>query len=405
MEKPVISISQQGLNPQNQLSDWMMSYQLSEEQKMIRAMVQDFAREVILPTAAERDRTGEFPVENLKKMGDLGLLGMNIPPEYYGAGVDTISYSLALQEVAYACAATAVVMSVHNSVACGPIYLFGSDYLKETYLRSLASGQKIGSFALTEPGAGSDPVSQKAKAVRDGDSYVINGTKVFITTGKNSNLTVVIAYTDKEKRHRGLSAFVVDKGTPGFSVGKEEEKMGLRCSDTVELIFEDCRVPAENLLGQEGDGFVIAMASLDGGRIGIASQSVGLAQACLDAAISYARERIQFGRPISQFQGIRWMIADMATQIEAARLMTFNAAAMKDRGENVTAAASMAKVFASEMANKVAYNALQIHGGYGYSKEFPVERYYRDARVFTIYEGTSEIQRRVIANYVIGRQI
>ncbi|MBL7226025.1 MAG: acyl-CoA dehydrogenase [Desulfobacteraceae bacterium] len=380
-----------------------MAYQLNEEQRMIRAMVRDFARETVMPTAAERDRTGEFPAENLKKMGELGLMGMNVPPEYNGAGVDTVSYSLAMQEIAYACASTAVVMSVHNSVACGPIYLFGSDYLKENYLKTLASGEKIGSFALTEPGAGSDPVSQKARAVKDGDSYVINGTKMFITTGKNSDVTVVTAYTDKEKRHRGISAFVVEKGTPGFSVGKEEKKMGLRASDTVELIFEDCRVPAENLLGEEGDGFRIAMASLDGGRIGIASQSVGVAQAALDAAVSYAKERVQFGKTISQFQGIRWMIADMATQIEAARLLTFNAAAMRDRGENFSLAASMAKVFASEMANKVAYKALQIHGGYGYIQDFPVERYYRDVRVFTIYEGTSEIQRKVIANYVIGK--
>jgi len=380
-----------------------MAYQLNEEQRMIRAMVRDFARDTLLPTAAERDRSGEFPSENLKKMGELGLMGMNVPPEYNGAGVDTVSYSLALQEIAYACASTAVVMSVHNSVACGPIYLFGSDYLKEHYLKVLAAGEKIGSFALTEPGAGSDPVSQKSRAVRDGGSYVINGAKMFITTGKNSDVTVVTAYTDREKRHRGISAFVVDKGTPGFSVGKEEQKMGLRASDTVELMFEDCRVPAENLVGEEGDGFRIAMASLDGGRIGIASQSVGLAQAALDAAVGYARERVQFGKTISQFQGIRWMIADMATQIEAARLLTFNAAAMRDRGENFSAAASMAKVFASEMANKVAYTALQIHGGYGYIQEFPVERYYRDARVFTIYEGTSEIQRRVIANHVIGK--
>jgi alkylation response protein AidB-like acyl-CoA dehydrogenase len=380
-----------------------MGYQLTEEQKMIQAMVRDFAREVILPTAAERDRTGEFPAEHLKQMGELGIMGMNVPPEYNGAGVDTVSYSLAMQEVAYACASTAVIMSVHNSVACGPIYLFGSDYLKETYLKPLATGEKIGSFALTEPGAGSDPSSQKAKAIRDGDTYIINGNKMFITSGKNSDLTVVTAFTDREKKHRGISAFVVEKGTPGFSPGKEENKMGLRASDTVELIFEDCRIPAENLLGQEGDGFIIAMTSLDGGRIGIASQSVGLAQACLDAGISYAKERIQFGRPISQFQGIRWMIADMATQIEAARLLTFNAAAMKDRGENFTQAASMAKLFASEMANKVAYQALQIHGGYGYIKEYPVERYYRDARVLTIYEGTSEIQRKVIANHVIGR--
>jgi len=380
-----------------------MAYQLNEEQRMIRAMVRDFARDTILPTAAERDQTCEFPAENIKKMGELGLMGMNVPPEYNGAGVDTVSYSLALQEIAYACASTAVVMSVHNSVACGPVYLFGSDFLKENYLKSLASGEKIGSFALTEAGAGSDPASQRSRAVRDGDTYVINGAKMFISTGKNSDVTVVTAYTDRDKRHRGISAFVVEKGTPGFFVGKEEKKMGLRASDTAELIFEDCRVPSENLLGEEGDGFRIAMASLDGGRIGIASQSVGLAQAALDAAVSYAKERVQFGKTISQYQGIRWMIADMATQIEAARLLTFNAAAMRDRGEGFSAAASMAKVFASEMANKVAYKALQIHGGYGYIQEFPVERYYRDARVFTIYEGTSEIQRIVIANHVIGK--
>ena len=380
-----------------------MAYQLTEEQQMIQAMVREFAREVVLPTAAERDRTEEFPADNLKKMAELGLMGMTVPPEYNGAGADTVSYSVALQEIGYACAATAVIMSVHNSVACGPVYLFGSEYLKETYLKPLAAGEKIGSFALTETGAGSDPAGQKTKAVRDGDSYVINGTKMFITTGKNSDLTVVTAYTDREKKHHGISAFVVEKGTPGFHVGKEEDKMGLRGSDTVELIFEDCRVPEENLLGNEGDGFVIAMASLDGGRIGIASQSVGLGQACLDAAVNYAKERVQFNKPISQFQGIRWMIADMATQIEAARLLTFNAAAMKDREENFSAAASMAKVFASEMANKVAYQALQIHGGYGYIKEFPVERFYRDARVLTIYEGTSEIQRIVVANHVIGK--
>ena len=380
-----------------------MAYQLNEEQRMIRAMVREFARETVLPTAAERDLTGEFPAENLKKMGELGLLGMNAPVAYNGAGVDTVSYCLALREIAYACASTAVIMSVHNSVACGPINLFGSDYLKEKYLKKLATGEMLGSFALTEPGAGSDPVSQKTKAVKDGDSYVINGNKMFITTGKNSHLTVATAYTDPDKKHRGISAFVVEKGTPGFFVGKEEKKMGLRASDTVELIFEDCRVPAENLLGREGDGFLIAMTSLDGGRIGISSQSLGVAQACLDAAVGYAKERVQFGKTISQFQGLRWMIADMATEIEAAKLLTFNAAAMRDRGENYSAAASMAKVFASEMANRVAYRALQIHGGYGYMQEYPVERYYRDARVFTLYEGTSEIQRTVIAKHVIGK--
>lgn len=381
-----------------------MAYQLTEEQKMIQAMVRDFAQRELLPKASERDKTGEFPAENLKQMGELGLMGMNIPCDHGGAGVDTVSYSVALQEIAYACASTAVIMSVHNSVACGPIYLFGSDYLKKNYLGPLATGKKIGSFALTEAGAGSDPASQQTTAVWDGESYVIRGRKMFITSGKNSDLTVVTAYTDKSRRQHGISAFVVEKGTPGFYVGKEEEKMGLRASDTVELIFEDCRVPRENLLGAEGEGFIIAMTSLDGGRIGIASQSVGLAQACIHAAVRYARERIQFGRPISQFQGIRWMIADMATQVEAARLLTFNAAAMKDRGENYTEAGSMAKLFASEVANKVAYDALQIHGGYGYMKDFPVERYYRDARVFTIYEGTSEIQRKVIAKHAFGRK-
>lgn len=380
-----------------------MTFHLNEEQKMIQAMVRDFSRDEILPMAAERDRTGAFPFEIVKKMGALGLMGMNVPVRYDGAGVDTVSYSVALQEIAFACASTAVIMSVHNSVACGPIYHFGSDYLKERYLKSLAAGTEIGSFALTESGAGSDPTNQRTTAKKDGESYIINGTKTFITSGKNSDLTVVTAYTDKKKKHHGISAFVVEKGMPGFIVGKEEDKMGLRASDTVELIFDECRVPAENLLGQEGDGFIIAMMSLDDGRIGIASQSIGLAQACLNAAIRYARERVQFGKPISQFQGLRWMIADMATQIEAAKLLTFKAAAMKDQGENFTEAASMAKVFASEMANKAAYQALQIHGGYGYIKEFPVERYYRDARVLTLYEGTSEIQRNVISKHVFSR--
>jgi butyryl-CoA dehydrogenase len=335
-----------------------MSFNLTEEQRMIRAMVRDFARDMLLPTASERDRTCEFPAANLEAMGELGLMGMNVPTDYNGAGVDAVSYSVALQEIAYACASTAVIMSVHNSVACGPIYLFGSEYLKDKYLKALASGSMLGSFALTEAGAGSDPASQRSTAVKDGSSYIVNGTKMFITSGKSSDLTVVTAYTDRGKRHRGISAFVVEKGMPGFTVGKVEEKMGLRASDTAELIFDDCRVPEENLLGSEGDGFVIAMASLDGGRIGIASQSVGIAQACLDAAVEYVGTRVQFNRAISNFQGLRWMIADMAVQVEAARLLTFNAAAMKDRGLDFSSAASMAKLYASEMANRVAYRAL-----------------------------------------------
>lgn len=378
-----------------------MSYQLNEEQKMIQAMVRDLAREVILPGAAERDKTKEFPAENIKKMAELGLMGMGVPAEYNGAGVDTISYSLALQEIGYACASTAVIMSVHNSVSCGPIYRFGSEYLKENYLKPLAAGEKLGCFAITEPSAGSDPASQKTTAKKDGDSYILNGTKAWITSGKSSDVVVCSAYTDKSKKHRGISAFILDKGLPGFIVGPNEDKMGQKASDSTSLIFEDCRVPAENLLGEEGQGFIIAMTALDEGRIGIASMSVGIGQACLDAAISYAKEREQFGKSLSKFQGLRWMMADMAVQIEAARLLTFNAAAMKDNKERFTAEASMAKLFASETANKVAYKALQIHGGYGYSKEYPVERYYRDARVTTIYEGTSEVQRIVIANNII----
>jgi len=365
-------------------------------------MVRDLARDLILPTAAERDRTKEFPSHIIKKMGELGLMGMSVPPEYNGAGVDTISYSVALQEIGYACASTAVIMSVHNSVSCGPIYRYGSDFLKENYLKVLATGEKLGCFALTEPGAGSDPASQKSTAKRDGSSYILNGAKAWITSGKNADVVVATAYTDRGKRHRGISAFVLEKGMPGFTVGPEEDKMGQRASDSTGLIFEDCRVPAENLLGDEGEGFIISMTALDEGRIGIASMSVGIAQASLDAALSYARERKQFGSPITKFQGIRWMIADMAVQIEAARLLSLDAAALKDKGEYFTAEASMAKLFASETANKVAYQALQIHGGYGYSKEYPIERFYRDARVTTIYEGTSEIQRIVIANNVIG---
>jgi butyryl-CoA dehydrogenase len=378
-----------------------MSYQLNEEQKMIQTMVKDLARETILPTAAERDKTKEFPSDILKQMGELGLMGMCVPPEFNGAGVDTISYSLALQEIGYACASTAVIMSVHNSVSCGPIYKFGSDFLKENYLKPLAAGNKLGCFAVTEPGAGSDPAGAKTTAKKDGTTYILNGTKAWITSGKNADVVVATAYTDKSKKHRGISTFVLEKGMPGFIVGPEEDKMGQRASDSTGLIFEDCRVPEENLLGEEGEGFIIAMTALDEGRIGIASLSVGLAQACLDAGVNYAKERVQFGSPISKFQGIRWMIADMAVQIEASRLLTFNAAAMKTREEPFTREASMAKLFASETANRAAYQALQIHGGYGYSKEYPVERYYRDARVLTIYEGTSEVQRIVIANNTI----
>lgn len=377
-----------------------MSIKLTDEQLMIQTMVRDFSREVIAPTAAERDKTKEFPGDNLKQLGELGFMGMMVPPEYNGSGADTISYVLALSEVAYSCASTAVVMSVHNSIVCESILRYGTEDQKQRFLKPLATGEIIGAFALTEPNAGSDPVRQTAKAVRDGDSYILNGTKRFITTGKNAGVVIVTVKTDETKRHKGISAFLVKKGTPGFTAGPLEDKMGLRGSDTVDLLFEDCRVPAEDMLGEEGEGFKIAMTGLDGGRIGISAQSVGVAQAALDAAVQYAKEREQFGQSISRFQGLRWMVADMATDIEAARQLMLSASAMKDRGENYTAQASMAKLFSSEMVNRVTGTALQIHGGYGYIKEYPVERYYRDARVFTIYEGTSEIQRIVISNHV-----
>jgi len=378
-----------------------MSYTLTDEQLMIQAMVREFSRKVVAPEAAERDQNKIFPSDILKKMGELGFMGMMIPPEYNGEGADTISYALALSEIAYSCASTAVVMSVHNSIVCESIYHFGSEDLKQRYLKPLASGKIIGAFALTEPHAGSDPVAQTTSAVRDGDSYVINGTKRFISTGKNAGVVIVTAKTDETLRHKGISAFVIPRKTPGLIVGRLEDKMGLRASDTTDLLFENCRVPAENLLGKEGDGFKIVMKGLDSGRIGIAAQSIGVAQAALDAAVKYMKEREQFGQKISKFQGLRWTIADMATQIEAARQLMLSAAAMKDRGEVYTAQASMAKLFASEMVNQITAKALQIHGGYGFTKDYPVERFYRDARVFTIYEGTSEIQRIVISDHVL----
>ncbi len=378
-----------------------MTVNLTDEQIMIQTMAREFSRKVVALTAAERDKTKEFPAENLKKMAELGLMGMMIPFEYEGSGADTVSYVLALSEIAYSCASTAVVMSVHNSIVCESIYRLGTELQKEKYLKPLARGDIIGAFAMTEPHAGSDPVKQSTAAVRDGDSYILNGTKRFTTSGSNAGLTIVTAVTDKNKRHHGISAFLVEKDTPGFSAGNPEDKMGLCASDTTDLFLNDCRVPAENLLAGEGDGFKIAMKALDGGRIGIAAQSIGVAQAAFDAAVKYAKTREQFGRMISKFQGLRWMIADMATEIEAARQLTLSAAAMKDKGVNHTAQASMAKLFASEMVNRVTAKALQMHGGYGFIKDYPVERFYRDARVFTIYEGTSEIQRIVISNHIL----
>ena len=379
-----------------------MAFTFTQEQLMIQTMARDFAREQIMPTAAQRDKTGEFPAENLKKMAELGFMGMMVPEQYGGAGVDTVSYVLALTEIAYACASTAVVMSVHNSICCEAVLKFGTEEQKQYWLPRMCSGDCIGAFALTEPHAGSDPANQRCRARFEDGKWVINGTKRFITTGKNAGVIITTAVSDASKLHRGISAYLVPQGTPGLAVDKVEDKLGLKASDTAELVYEDCAVGEDAVLGRPGDGFRIAMVCLDCGRIGIAAQSVGVATACLDEVIGYSHEREAFGRPISDFQALRFRMADMATEIEAARLLCLHAASLKDQGQRYTKEASMAKLFASEMVNRVAGSAIQIHGGYGYSTEFPMERHYRDARVFTIYEGTSEIQRIVISNNVLG---
>ena len=378
-----------------------MDLKFTEEHEMMRKMVRDFAEKDVAPLAAELDEKGEVPFENIKTMGRLGLLGLTAPEEYGGCGADTISYVIAIEELSKACASTAIVMAVQNSLVNYGLAKFGTEEQKQKYLTRLVTGEWIGAFALTEPGAGSDAAAQRTTAVRDGDDYVLNGSKCFITNGGFADVVIVFAMTDKSRGTRGISAFIVEKTFPGFSVGKEENKMGIRGTNTSELIFEDCRVPAENLLGKEGQGFKIAMVTLDAGRIGVGAQAVGIAQAAFEAAAEYAKTREQFGGPISRLQAIQWMIADMATRIEAARLLVYNAALKKDSGERFTKEAAMAKLYASETAAFVVDCALQIHGGYGYMKEYPVERYYRDARITRIYEGTSEIQRLVIANQVL----
>jgi alkylation response protein AidB-like acyl-CoA dehydrogenase len=377
-----------------------MAFQLTPEQEMIRLMARDFAKKELEPFAGEWDREETFPEKAVRKMGGLGLMGMMIPVEYGGAGAGAVSYSLALQEIAYACASTAVTMSVTN-LSSDPILKFGSEEQKQRYLAPLARGEMLGAFAVTEPDAGSDPGGMTTRAEEKGDHYLVNGSKIFITNGSYADVIVLITRIGSEKSNRGLSAFLLTKGTPGFRIGRKEDKMGLRASDTVELLFDDCRIPKENLLGKEGIGFKIAMVALDSGRIGIASQSLGIARACLHEAVAYAKTRKQFGKNIGSFQAIQWMIADTAAEIEAAHWLTLYAADKKDQGLPFKREASMAKLFASEMANRAAYRAVQIHGGYGYMKEYKVERLYRDARVTTIYEGTSEVQRIVIAREVL----
>jgi len=377
-----------------------MDFELNDEQQMIRKMVREFAEKELAPRAEEVDAKGQFPWEAIRKMGELGLLGLNVPEAYGGAGADMVSYALAIEEIARACGSTALTVAAH-ALCTTPLALFGSEEQKRKYLVPLAQG-KLGAFGLTEPGAGSDAASIKTTATRDGDWWVLNGSKIFITNGGLADVLIIVAVTDKSKGTRGISAFIVEKGTPGFTAGRDEDKMGLRGALTSQLFFENCRLPAANLLGSEGDGFKYALATLDSGRIGIGAMSVGLAQAALEASLRYAKERVQFGQPIANFQAIQWMLADMGTQIEAARLLVLRAAALKDKGQRFTKEAAMAKLFASEMAERACHKAIQIHGGYGYVREYAVERFYRDVRLCEIGEGTSEVQRLVIARQLLG---
>jgi alkylation response protein AidB-like acyl-CoA dehydrogenase len=378
-----------------------MDFNLTEEHKMIRDMARDFAQKELAPNAAKWDQESHFPAEAVKKMAELGLMGITAPVDLGGAGMDNLSYVLVLEEIAAACASTAVTMSVNNSLYIDCILRNGSDLIRQKYIPEFAQGIKLGAYALTEPNAGSDAANLRTTAVKKGDKYILNGTKSFITNGPHADAMVVYATLDREKKHKGITAFVIEKGMQGFKVGKKEDKLGIRASSTSEIVLDNCEVPAENVLGGEGKGFYIAMSTLDGGRIGIATQALGIARAALDASAKYAREREAFGRTISEFQGIQWKIADMAMRVDASRLLIHRVAWMKDNGMKHGKEASMAKLFASETANFAAKEAVQIFGGYGYSKEYPVERYFRDAKITEIYEGTSEIQRIVIAKNVL----
>jgi alkylation response protein AidB-like acyl-CoA dehydrogenase len=383
-----------------------MDFELTEEQRMIKETAAAFALKEVKPIAQQMDRAAGYPSDLIRRLGELGFMGVFVPDELGGAGMDLVSYAIAVEEISKSWASLGVIMSVQNSLVCAPLIRFGSLPQKKKYLPSLAHGQSLGCYCLTEPGAGSDAGSIQTRAERDGDDYVLNGNKAFITNGSRADLAIVYAVTDPASGKKGISAFVVETNSPGFTVGKLEDKLGLRSSDTAGLLFENCRVPRENLLGQEGEGFRIALATLDGGRIGIAAQALGIAAGCLEESIAYAKERHQFGQPIADFQAIQWMLADMATEIDAARLLTYRAAWLADENRTVTKQAAMAKLFASEAANRAAYKALQVFGGYGYTKDYPVERFFRDARITTLYEGTSEIQRLVIARRLIhGEEI
>jgi len=387
------------------MSDTAM-FPFTDEHKMIRDAARNFAQNEIAPIAAEFDESGDFPMKTIMKMGEMGFMGIEVPEAYGGAEMDTLSYVLALEEIAKADASHCVVMSVNNSLYCHGILKFGTEEQKKKFLTPVASGESVGAYSLTEPQSGSDAGTMRTRAVRDGDHYILNGRKSWVTSGPVAEYIVVFMMTDPEKKQKGITAFIVPADTPGFSRGKKEPKLGIRASATSEILFEDCRIPVENRLGEEGEGFKIAMTVLDVGRIGIGAQALGIAEASYEAALQYAREREAFGQPIGQFQGVGFKLADMKTRIEAARLMVYNAALAKERskttGERFTLQSSTAKLFASETAMFCAHAAVQIHGGMGYSKEYPVERYFRDAKITEIYEGTSEIQRLVISRTELG---
>ena len=378
-----------------------MDFVLSKEHEMARTLFRDFAQTEVKPLAQEVDETEQFPWETVHKMLKLGFMGIPMPKEFGGQGCDTLTYAMCVEELSKVCGTTGVIVSAHTSLCAEPIRKWGTKEQKEKYLVPLASGQKVGAFGLTEPGAGTDASGQQTKAVLDGDHYVLNGSKIFITNGGAADIYVVFAMTDKSKGNHGISAFIVEKEFPGFSIGTKEKKMGIRGSATTELIFQDCIVPKENLLGKEGQGFVVAMTTLDGGRIGIASQALGLAQGALDNTIAYVKERKQFGRALAKFQNTQFQLADMHTKVEAARCLVYKAALAKDTQKRYSLEAAMAKLYAAEVAMEVTTKAVQLHGGYGYTREYDVERMMRDAKITEIYEGTSEVQRMVISSNIL----
>ena len=378
-----------------------MKFELSEEQQMLQKMARDFAQSEVLPRAAEIDKSHRHPQELVKRMAELGLLGVAVPDEYGGSGMDNVSYALAMEEISRACASTGVIMSVNNSLVCDPILRFGTEAQKRAFLAPLAAGQKLGCFALSEPEAGSDAAAQTTTAVQDGDAWVLQGTKNWITNGPVADVMVLFAMTDRSKGHRGISAFIVPMTTPGVRCGEPDDKLGIRGSKSSQVFLDDARLPADALLGEVGGGFKVAMSTLDGGRIGIAAQALGIARACLEDSLEYALQRKTMGKAIAHHQAISFKLADMATEVDAARLLTLRAAWLKDAGQPYGKAAAMAKLYASDVANRAAREAIQIFGGNGYVTEFPVERHFRDAKITEIYEGTSEIQRLVIANHLI----